>query len=120
MYLSQNLNYLAAKKRVNNANLAKLLNISRSQVGNYMSGSSVPKLEGVIELAKFFDVNIDDLLLKDLSREPGRPFGAEGEDTAGADATLERMNELLEQRVKVLELNLKETDPELAKRLGID
>ncbi|SER16696.1 helix-turn-helix domain-containing protein [Neolewinella agarilytica] len=120
MYLAKNLSHLSHEKRVNNAALAKMLNISRSQVGNYMTGTSAPKIETLIQLAEFFDVNLDDLILKDLSQEAGRPFGAEGEGQEEADSTLKRMNELLEQRVKVVEMALKEENPELAKRLGIE
>jgi transcriptional regulator with XRE-family HTH domain len=120
MYLAKNLSYLAQEKRVNNASLAKLLNISRSQVGNYMSGASAPKIENLIQLAEFFNVNLDDLILKDLSKEVGRPFGAEGEDRASADTTLDRMNKLLEQRVAQLEEEMKKSDPERARELGIE
>lgn len=71
-------------------------------------------------IAKALDVNLDDLILKDLTKEEARPFGAEGEDKASTDETLVRMNELLEQRVKVIEMALKRSDPGLAKELGID
>lgn len=85
-----------------------------------MSGTSWPRLDTLIELAKYFDVNLDDLILKDLTKEAGRPFGAEGEDKATVDATLIRMNELLEQRVKVVELALKQENPDRARELGIE
>jgi len=120
MYFTQNVKHLASKSRWKNVDLAEKLNITPTQVGAYMKGKSFPKLEGVIEIARLFDVNIDDLLLKDLSQEAGRPFGAEGEDTASTDATLTRMNELLEQRILVVERALKKRDPDLARDLGIE
>jgi transcriptional regulator with XRE-family HTH domain len=120
MFLPQNISHLAHKKQLKNADLARVLNLSRTQVGNYMSGSSWPRIDTLIEIAKFFNVNLDDLILKDLSQESGRPFGAEGEDVASADATLTRMNELLEQRVKVVEMALKRENPDLARELGIE
>ncbi len=120
MYLSQNLNHLLKVKGVKNTHFAQVLGVSGTQVGNYLRGSSVPKLESLIEVAKFFDVNLDDLILKDLSKEVGRPFGAEGEDHASADATLDRMNKLLEQRVAQLEEEMKRENPERARELGIE
>jgi|GEM_PF-4824348 transcriptional regulator with XRE-family HTH domain len=120
MYFTQNIKYLADKSRWKNVDLAERLNITPTQVGAYMKGKSFPKLEGIIEIARLFNINIDDLLLKDLTQETGRPFGAEGEDKASTDETLVRMNELLEQRVKVIEMALKRSDPGLAKELGID
>jgi transcriptional regulator with XRE-family HTH domain len=120
MYFTQNIKHLADKSRWKNVDLAERLNITPTQVGAYMKGKSFPKLEGVIEIARLFGINIDDLLLKDLSEESGRPFGAEGEDIASADATLTRMNELLEQRVRVVEMALKRENPGLARELGIE
>lgn len=120
MYLAQNLNHLVAKNGYKKSHLAKVLNISSSQVRNYLSGESYPRVEGVIEIARLFDVNIDDLLLKDLSQEAGRPFGAEGEDAANTDETLVRMTELLEQRLRIVEQQLKKSDPDAARFLGIE
>jgi transcriptional regulator with XRE-family HTH domain len=120
MYFTQNIKHLSNKSRWKNVDLAERLNITPTQVGAYMKGKSFPKLEGVIEIARLFDINIDDLLLKDLSKESGRPFGAEGEDEASADATLDRMNTLLEQRVAQLEEEMKKSDPQRAKELGIE
>jgi transcriptional regulator with XRE-family HTH domain len=120
MYFSQNLKYLGAVKGINAAELARQLKISPQQVGRYLNGKNQPKFEMTIEIAELFNINLDDLLLKDLSKEAGRPFGAEGEDTADADETLARMNELLEQRLKMVEAALKRSDPEEARKLGIE
>lgn len=119
MYFSSNINYLLVKSRWTKADLARAINISPQQVKRYLEEGQQPKVEVAIATAKAFDVNIDDLLLKDLSQEAGRPFGAEGEDVATEDATLARMNELLEQRLQIVEQALKEDNPALAKKLGI-
>jgi transcriptional regulator with XRE-family HTH domain len=119
MYFSQNINHLLTQRGWRTADLARALNISRTQAGRYVNGENEPKIETVISMSKLFDVNIDDLILKDLSKENARPFGAEGEDTASTDETLIRMNELLEQRVKVLEREILRDNPDLAADLGI-
>jgi transcriptional regulator with XRE-family HTH domain len=120
MYFTQNIKHLSDKSRWKNVDLAERLNITPTQVGAYMKGKSFPKLEGVIEIARLFDINIDDLLLKDLSKESGRPFGAEGENKDSTDTTLDRMNQLLEQRVKQLEEEIRKNDPDRARELGIE
>ncbi|MTB49800.1 helix-turn-helix domain-containing protein [Lewinella sp. W8] len=120
MYFVQNVKHLLDERRWNNAELSRATNISPAQIGRYLSGTHQPKVETVIAVAKVLDVNIDDLLLKDLSQESGRPFGAEGEDKATMDETLTRMNELLEQRLRLVEQALKERDPDLARKYGIE
>jgi transcriptional regulator with XRE-family HTH domain len=120
MYFSQNVRLLSATKGLKASHLAKELKISPQQVGRYFSGDSEPKFETAIAIARLLDVNLDDLILTDLSKESGRPFGAEGEDRASADATLDRMNTLLEQRVKQLEEEMKRENPERARELGIE
>lgn len=119
MYFSKNINHLMGVSRWSKADFAREINISPSQVARYLNGEQQPKVEIAIAAAKAFDVNLDDLLLKDLTAEDARPFGAEGEDVATTDATLNRMNELLEQRLQIVEQALKEENPELAKKLGI-
>lgn len=120
MFSPKNISHLAHKKQLKNADLARVLNLSRTQVGNYMSGSSWPRIDTLIEIAQYFDVNLDDLILKDLSQDSGRPFGAEGEDKDSTDTTTDRMNELLEQRVKQLEEEIKRENPRRAAELGIE
>lgn len=108
-----------AKKRWKNTELAKATKISPTAIGRYLNDERQPRIEQVIEIASVLDVNIDDLLLKDLSQEAGRPFGAEGEGQEPVDETLKRMNELLEQRLRQLEEEIKKENPARAKELGI-
>jgi transcriptional regulator with XRE-family HTH domain len=120
MHLPENIKYLMAVRGWNNSDLGRELNISAQQAGRYVNSKNEPKLETLLKLARLFDVNLDDLILKDLSKETGRPFGAEGEDRATEDETLTRMNKLLEQRVATLEREILRDNPGLAKELGIE
>lgn len=120
MYFVQNVKYLMDDKRWSKADLARATNISPPVVGRYVDGERQPKIEAAIAIAKGLDVNLDDLLLTDLSQSPGRPFGATGEDTETADETLLRMNALLEQRLRMVEAALKRSDPDKAKEFGIE
>jgi transcriptional regulator with XRE-family HTH domain len=119
MYFSANLNYLLEKSRWTKADLAREINISPSQVKRYLEEGQQPKIELAVAIAKAFNVSLDDLVLIDLTKHKARPFGAEGEDVATTDETLVRMNELLEQRLRIVEQQLKKSDPGAAKVLGI-
>lgn len=119
MFFSPNVRYLLTKKRWKAIDLSRETKISQPSIFRYLNGERQPKIEQVIEISRALDINIDDLLLKDLTKESGRPFGAEGEDSATTDETLTRMNELLEQRLRIVEQALLKSDPELAASLGI-
>jgi transcriptional regulator with XRE-family HTH domain len=120
VFLAENLNILLSIKKMKKADLARSLDVSPQQIGKYLKGDNQPKLEYLIEIARIFDVNLDDLILKDLTKESARPFGAAGEDRASEDETLDRMNQLLEQRVATLEREILRDNPGLASELGIE
>jgi transcriptional regulator with XRE-family HTH domain len=121
MYFSQNLKELLARKHMKVADLARELKISPQQAGRYVNGSNQPKMEVLAYLGEFFDVTIDDLVLVNLSKEPGRRFGQGSADRVSdtEEQTIE-LNKLLRLRIAELERNLKASDPDLAAELGIE
>jgi len=57
---------LMAKKKIDNfSELARMLGISKNQLSNILSKKYNPIKSNVIELAKFFDVDVVDLLGED-------------------------------------------------------
>ncbi|HXU27488.1 MAG TPA: XRE family transcriptional regulator [Bacteroidia bacterium] len=75
--LSSNLLILRQKKSISQDTLAKFLNISRTTITNYEGGLSEPDYEKLILIAKYFDISLDDLLTKDLSKAKSHePSGA--------------------------------------------
>ena len=66
LYLAQNLKYLRKQKGLNQNDLAEILGIKRSTVGNWETDRREPELNMLVYIAKYFRVTIDDLLLKDL------------------------------------------------------
>jgi len=120
MYFNENVKHLLRKKGWRNADLAREIKISPQQAGKYVNGKHEPKMETLATFAKVFDVTIDDLVFTDLSQNEGRPFGGGIESAPSTDEQLILMNKLLLQRVQVLEREMKENNPELAKDLGIE
>lgn len=103
------------------ADLARLLDVSPSQAANYIDGSSHPKIDGLIQLAQYFNVSLDDLVLVDLEKEEGRTYGGgEVESSATPDQQSEQLIKLLSLRLMQLEEEFKNVDPERAKKLGIE
>ena len=66
LYLAQNLKYLREQKGLNQADLAKILGVKQPTVGNWEVGKREPDIDMLIRLAEYFDVTLDDIVLKDL------------------------------------------------------
>lgn len=66
MYLGQNLKYLRNRAGYTQEELASLLRVNRSTLDNYETSEREPSYEKLIEIAKLFNVSIDDLLTKEI------------------------------------------------------
>jgi transcriptional regulator with XRE-family HTH domain len=66
MYFKTNFRYLKMKKDVSISDIQEATGLT--SVGNYPNGRAIPPASALIKLAKYFDVTVDDLLLKDLSQ----------------------------------------------------
>lgn len=66
MHLSQNLKYLRERNGINQRDLSEAIGLSSGAVGNWENESRTPDIETIIKLARFFDVTLDDLILKEL------------------------------------------------------
>ena len=66
MYLAQNLRYLREQRGFNQKELSDLLGMSQATIGNWEKQHRIPDIETIIKLAQFFDVTLDDFILKEL------------------------------------------------------
>ena len=71
MFYNLNTNVKILRKRANMTQpyLAKILNISKSALANFESGQAKTSLEVLDKLHNVFNVSLDDLVYKDLSKE---------------------------------------------------
>lgn len=66
-YLSSNLKHLRKKEGLTQAQLAEKVGLKRSLIGAYEEARSEPKLATLIYLARFFRVDLNDLVETDLA-----------------------------------------------------
>jgi len=66
-FLSKNLQYLRKKRGFSQSEMPKHIDTTRSTWGNYESNASEPDINKLFEIAKLFNVTLDELILKDLS-----------------------------------------------------
>jgi len=54
-------------KKMSQNDFAKLLGVARPSIGAYEEGRAEPKIETVIQIAKYFGISIDSLLTKEIT-----------------------------------------------------
>ena len=69
MYFNTNLAYLRKKKKLSQSQVAEIFKLNTNTIGSYERGDREPALDNLVNLAKFYNVTIDDLLVKDLRSE---------------------------------------------------
>ena len=74
MCFSQNLIYLLEKNNMRKVDLAKNLDLSKSAISNYLSGTSIPKRDILVKIASYFDVTTEELLKIQIDSNPKIAF----------------------------------------------
>lgn len=67
--VDQNLKILRKKLGYTQAQLAEKLGVKRSLIGAYEEGRAEPKLSTLVNIARLFEVSLDQLITQDLSAE---------------------------------------------------
>lgn len=120
MYIHHNLRYLRESKGLTLAQVSEDLDVKTSSLSGYEKGDYFPKLPLIIRFSQYYDVYIDDLVKKDLSKAPGRPASSPPKTAEEKVALQARVIDLLETRVRELEREILRKDPGLARELGIE
>ena len=71
MNLAENLKKIRKEHNLSQEQLAEQLGVSRQSVSKWESNQAYPEMDKVIQLAKMFNLNVDDLLNQDI-REVNR------------------------------------------------
>ena len=66
-YIGKNIKKIRTVKNLSQAAFAQLFNLARPSVGAYEEGRSEPKIETLVQIAKYFGVSVDALLTKELT-----------------------------------------------------
>lgn len=103
--LSYNIRFLRKLFQISQENLAKQLDISRSNIAAYETKNVEPRLKTLLKIARFFDINLRTLLVTKLSEnENYPPFEVEPEDKyAIKQFNLDLRNRKVESFVKQTE-----------------
>ena len=69
--LSENLKKIRKDNNLSQEQLAEKLGVSRQAISKWESGAAYPEMEKIIQLCDKFDMNIDDLLHRDIREIKG-------------------------------------------------
>jgi transcriptional regulator with XRE-family HTH domain len=68
-FFGKNLQYLRREKNLKQHEMQYSLGFSRTTWSNYEKGKSAPSLDGLIRIAKFFGVTLDELIAQDFEKK---------------------------------------------------
>lgn len=103
IYFGLNVKYLRKTRKIEREDLAAHFNIHLSSVSHWERGKHLPKVEDVVRLAEYFNVSVDDLLLKNLEqdssmvKEKSEPYLSASEKNSQEIMALTKRLEALER-----------------------
>lgn len=68
IFFGKNIKYLRKKRKLGQQQLANILDVPQSTLACWEKGIRTPKLEKVIDVANYFNVDLS-IIYKDLSKE---------------------------------------------------
>lgn len=66
MYLAENLKFLREQRGKTQQELAKLFGVEQKTLSSWECGSRTPVIGMIVEMAKYYEVSLDDLVLTDM------------------------------------------------------
>jgi transcriptional regulator with XRE-family HTH domain len=70
MSFAENLKYLRKQRKMTQKELGKALDVALSTVGMWETGGRQPDLDTTVQVARFFDVSVSDLIGEDAYAHP--------------------------------------------------
>ncbi len=89
-YFSKNLKFLREQKRLSQNKLGELANVNQTTIARWENEEMAPSIDNVIELSKIFNIDLADLLGRDLQLNEDRKQLTEKEEMEMLKNTLKK------------------------------
>ena len=89
-YFSKNLKFLREQKRLSQNKLGELANVNQTTIARWENEEMAPSIDNVIELSKIFNIDLADLLGRDLQLNEDRKQLTEKEEMEILKNTLKK------------------------------
>ena len=97
-YFSKNLKFLREQKKLSQNKLGELANVNQTTIARWENEEMAPSIDNVIELSKIFNIDLADLLGRDLQFNENRKELTENEELEMLKKTLKKKGFLDETR----------------------
>ena len=101
-YLSKNITFLRKRLNISQQMLAESLHLSRSNIASYESGKAEPKAIKLVEMARYFDVSLTQLIEADIEKLPPKDIRL-----SNANIHQKLSEQLAQRKIDVQKLKLK-------------
>jgi DNA-binding XRE family transcriptional regulator len=118
MHLSNNIKVLRKRWGYTQESLSKELGKTKATMSDYEKGKSLPPLDILLKMCALFQINLEDLVNKDLEMEGFTPEERPPKDTRTGPGQ-ELLNRLLVQKLEEVAKELKENYPEAYRKLKL-
>jgi DNA-binding XRE family transcriptional regulator len=119
MHLSNNIKVLRKRWGYTQESLSKELGKTKATMSDYEKGKSLPPLDILLKMCALFQINLEDLVNKDLEKEGFTPEERPPKDTPTGPGQ-ELLNRLLVQKLEEVAKELKENYPEAYRKLKLE
>ncbi len=89
-YFSKNLKFLREQKKLSQNKLGELANVNQTTIARWENEEMAPSIDNVIELSKIFNIDLADLLGRDLQLNEARKQLTEKEEMEMLKNTLKK------------------------------
>lgn len=89
-YFSKNLKFLREQKKLSQNKLGELANVNQTTIARWENEEMAPSIDNVIELSKIFNIDLADLLGRDLQLNEERKQLTEKEEMEMLKNTLKK------------------------------
>lgn len=89
-YFSKNLRFLREQKKLSQNKLGELANVNQTTIARWENEEMAPSIDNVIELSKIFNIDLADLLGRDLQLNEDRKQLTEKEEMEMLKNTLKK------------------------------
>lgn len=89
-YFSKNLKFLREQKKLSQNKLGELANVNQTTIARWENEEMAPSIDNVIELSKIFNIDLADLLGRDLQLNEDRKQLTEKEEMEMLKNTLKK------------------------------
>ena len=103
-YFSKNLKFLREQKRLSQNKLGELANVNQTTIARWENEEMAPSIDNVIELSKIFNIDLADLLGRDLQLNEDRKQLTEKEEMEMLKNTLKKKG-FLDEKEELSEEN---------------